>query len=34
MDNELKVSGFALTAIEATKTAAEKLTLTKQAAAS
>ena len=34
MDNELKVSGFALMAIKATKTAAEKLTLTKQAAAS
>ena len=34
MDNELKVSGFALMAIKATKTAAEKLTLTKQEAAS
>ena len=34
MDNELKVSGFALMAIKATKTAAEQLTLMKQEAAS
>ena len=34
MGSELKVSGQALTVLEATKTAAEKLTLMKQAAAS